>query len=720
MIRLNSTILSLIIILTAGCGGGGGTPPPDFPLLPEQQPTERDTELQASVTDSRGNSISSLPLLGSAELRILVNEGKNRPLEGEIVFIEGENINVSNPSVVTDANGNAFTELHTSPENTTGTAVITVTLDEETSEQIYLPITEAPIRLGHMRDGAFIEGEIGITNPVLGTDGNTAVQLAVVDDNFQPVTEPIEIFLTSPCANASPPLSDLSSSVITSGGLATASYTRNGCDTSDTISANVGELADTIASGLVQFTDEVFPEIEFTAISQEQISLRGTGSAARPEVSQVVFTLSTPEGDPAPNYPVNFELTNTQGGIALSQAAEFTDSQGVASTAVRAGSSPARTQVRATIKVGDNLIAVLSDEILISSGLPDQNSISLSADVLNVLSNDTDGVVVNLTVRLADHFNNPVPDDTTVNFATEYGAVDALCQTTNGACDVVWTSQEPRNSLNFSDLTPTVENTLCGAYADYGPCPEHLSKYQAGRTTIIATVLGEESFTDSNGNGRYDDGEYFADLPEAFIDHNEDRKYNPASNVCDPGGSANCASGAEESFYDLDDDGRYSTGNELYNGSLCPISGEYLFCSRGLVTVRADVVIVGSSADQRMALTTTDNQLLKGEDALNPGSYVLYIADLYNNPPPGGTTVTLEGIDCPLIGNTSFSRFDGNSAGAWTVSLRMDESENEDIITGYLSATLTLPDDRTIEYNWPCEDSTLVEPEMEDSTASDE
>ena len=65
-----------------------------------------------------------------------------------------------------------------------------------------------------------------------------------------------------------------------------------------------------------------------------------------------------------------------------------------------------------------------SNTLVVSSGVPDQNSISLSATLLNVESAyDSDGKVSQLSVRMADAFNNPVPDGTAAIFSTELGSI---------------------------------------------------------------------------------------------------------------------------------------------------------------------------------------------------------------------------------------------------------------------------------------------------------
>jgi hypothetical protein len=52
---------------------------------------------------------------------------------------------------------------------------------------------------------------------------------------------------------------------------------------------------------------------------------------------------------------------------------------------------------------------------------------------------------------------------------------------------------------------------------------------RGGRSTLLVTAIGEESFIDKNANGRYDEGEYWTNLTEAFVDHNEDNRYTPGA-----------------------------------------------------------------------------------------------------------------------------------------------------------------------------------------------
>ena len=169
------------------------------------------------------------------------------------------------------------------------------------------------------------------------------------------------------------------------------------------------------------------------------------------------------------------------------------------------------------------------------------------------------------------------------------------------------------------------------------------------RSTILAWAQGEESFDDTNGNGEYDFGETFNDLPEAFLDKNEDGVlgdingdsavagtlgpyrddglgtnapansevrlknnpfcYGPASVVGDTGdgndsteASKYCYQngGEEEDFIDSNENGVMDVGNGIYNGSRCinPTQNGTTVCTTDLIDVRRSVLVslAGSTA----------------------------------------------------------------------------------------------------------------------------
>jgi hypothetical protein len=147
----------------------------------------------------------------------------------------------------------------------------------------------------------------------------------------------------------------------------------------------------------------------------------------------------------------------------------------------------------------------VSDQLVVSTGVPEQNSFSLSAAIKNVEGGQFNGCTAPtgtaITARLADHFHNPAPDGTAVSFTAEGGSIDASCLT-----GLIQTTQPDGTSVTQKGTPGECSVRFCAG----NPRPAD------GRVTILAYALGEESFVDSNGNNRYDAGEPFTDLGDPF------------------------------------------------------------------------------------------------------------------------------------------------------------------------------------------------------------
>jgi hypothetical protein len=267
----------------------------------------------------------------------------------------------------------------------------------------------------------------------------------------------------------------------------------------------------------------------------------------------------------------------------------------------------------------------------------------------------------------------PAPNGTAVSFSTEGGSIEPSCVTANGACTVTWTSQNPRpdgQTLAGNAASPEIFNSLGQKYG--------------GRATIIATAIGEESFPDANGNGRFDAAEVAAfsgnnisglpyDLNEAFVDHNEDGIYNP-------GVSGGQIGGELETFVDFNGDSTFTQADTLYNGVLCSIPA-HAGCSstQQSLNVRSQLVLIMSGSNANLVVDRTldspaddpnDTSLvLVGEST---GSASVIIADLHNQPMPTGTTVSFTATVGSIVGPSTFTWPNDNHNGglAFAVSVK--------------------------------------------------
>lgn len=472
-------------------------------------------------------------------------------------------------------------------------------------------------KLGAGTGANFREGEIDATNGLtnLSAGGFTTLSVYVVTSTNTPAATTTEVSFISDCvaagkATLTNSANAAATSASTLNGRATINYRANGCSGTDTIiaSANIDGAVKTAQINL-SIAQGTAGSIRFEDATPKQISLKGSGGV---ETSLVRFRVVDENGAPLDQTTVNFTISSTPGGLTLDQTTGTSNNEGYVSTRITAGNVATTVSVSATV-VGTNL-STSSSELVISTGIPVQRSVSLSASKLNPRAWDRDGEEVTLTMRMADDFGNPVVDGTAVTFWTEGGAVGPSCLTENGACFVTWRSQEFR--------------------------PNN------GRVTVLAFASGNETFTDTNSNGRYDSGEPVSNLGEAFLDTNEDGIYTLA---------------ISERFVDVDlpsytplkrndpdgiDDGPVDMkqGTSGYNGTLC-YSDDASICTKDKVTVRDSVVLAMSSPSGYLTLWSDPacSSAFGGSIAGARGTVYLLAEDENGNSLPNGTKLTING-----------------------------------------------------------------------------
>ena len=486
--------------------------------------------------------------------------------------------------------------------------------------------------------------------------------------------------------------------------------------------------------------------------------MKGTGGAERSEIATVTFTVFDELGSPVSDTLVNFELTTDVGGIEIRPESQSkTDENGRVDVIVSAGRVAIPVRVIATLDEFPT-ISTISGSLSISTGVTDYNSFSLSATTLNPDTWQRDGIEVGITARLADHFNNPVPDGTIVQFTTEFGAIAPNCLTVNGACSVNWRSQNPRLPdpayRDDSAVIRTIQNTICrntdgtdNGMSQAGlPCfyNNHaegrrfggLGSVYGNRISIFAHVLGEESFSDSNGNGQYDPaesfvdannnekydigenytdsnnngkfdaGESFTDLSEAFRDDNEDGIYGNRLDNGDLAGSkqnfseqcdgVTCfESGGDNEFsVDLNGNQEFDLGNKIYNGVLCTSERAALEkCSRKLVSVSKNLTILqagnginGGLIQLGSVLNVPANYGQTVDLKTGPKSITLFVSDNFNGYLPSGTTITFDTGNGEIVGPSECTVVNTSAFGfnSCSVSLKADDEAS----SGSMTATV--------------------------------
>jgi len=513
-----------------------------------------------------------------------------------------------------------------------------------------------------------------LVNP-LSAYGSTSVNVDVFSGGVL-VTSPIPVTFSSVCATAGK--ATISSPVATNGGTATATYTDNGCGAADTITASVGGAS---LAGLLNVTPPTAGSIQFVSAVPTQIALKGTGGLGHQETSIVIFKVLDSVGNPVPAQLVSFALSTTVGGITLSQVSGTTDALGQVSVSVQSGTISTPVRIVATA----GALQTLSDALTITTGIPDQDSFSLSASTLNIEGWSVDGISTVLTARVSDHFNNPVPDGTAVNFTAEGGQIIGTCSTMSGACTSTLFSSNPR--------------------------PQPLVGLK-GRVTVLAYAVGNESFIDLNGNGLADNAaEMFdvsnnpTDLNEAFVDYDESTLASPIA--------AQVPNGLEP-FIDFNVDGLFTLVDAQYSGVLCnPAAGVFCAASPN-VHVRNSIVIVFSSSTPSVAVSVATVDLggnnVVQKCSVVPAPVVFQITDTHGNAMPAGTTIsfatnngTITSGSSFIVPNTAANVLSSPLLFNYSISLKSDATYAApvvpavvgtctDLITGGgLSVTVTTP-----------------------------
>ena len=612
-------------------------------------------------------------------------------------------------TATTDANGQANITLNSG--TAAGAGKVTATLDSGESSELFFNsqgASDVVLRIGS--GDPFIEGLATLGVSEISAGATTSIYVKLVDEQGDFYKEPVDVNFTSICAEQAVPSAEIDKVVSTSNGEAEASYLAKGCVDDDPITVNaIINGVNLQATATLNILPADVGSIEFISASPENISILGTGSLGGSESSVVKFRVLDSNGNPVINRVVNFSLNTDVGNIQLIPDSAQTNSLGIAQTVINSGTVATSVRVQATIDDGGVYqISSQSSLLVISTGIPDQDSFSLSANILNPEGWDLDGTTVDVTARLADAFNNPVPDGTAVNFTTEGGSIEPFCTTTNGVCTVQWFSQYPK---------PTGKELI-----PQGRVPEEINtmgQLYGGRATILATAIGEESFPDLNGNGRFDASEMTAfagndvsgrpyDLKEAFADYNEDGFYNPGES----NGSEEIGGELEE-FLDFNNDGTFTVNDGKYNGVLCSIPAHNGCSENKSHNVRAQLVLVMSGSNPLMVVNATDDAVSETIDDpndtntppakipnpnFNPNDTALYIAgentgfvtltisDLHNQPMPAGTTIT---FDASVGGGTTPSTYvwpNDNHNGGRTFSIAIKGAAEP--ASGVLSVTI--------------------------------
>jgi hypothetical protein len=611
-------LLAAALVLLAACsnntGGTGSSTTGGTATPPVAEPT-----ISMVLTDvASGGIVTSVSSGAPANVNATVKDATGAAVPNVVVTFSTD----TTMATINPTSGTALT-------NGSGVATVTLTGGANAGATTIIAKAQVPTATAAVAASGSIGYSVGATSvtiskPVFGVDpnplsafGTTSITATVTGGGSGSQI----VNFSSGCSGSGKAI--LSTGITTVGGIATGSYRDSGCASTDTITATVnGGLATSSATLVV--TPPTAGSIKYISSLPTNLSLQGTGGQ---EVSVVTFMVQDTGGNPIGGRDVSFGLSTTAGGITLTPATgtATSDAQGLVQVNVRAGVKSTSVRVTATgcstktKPCTGTVLTTQSNQLTITTGITDQFGTSLSASTHNIEGWSVDGTKSVLTVSLADHFKNPVPDGTAVVFTSEGAVVDGQCTTVAGSCSATFKSQNGR--------------------------PDN------GRVTVLASAQGEETFTDINSSGwadllptneMIDPNSKSTDLPEAFVDYNENGQFDSNN----------------EPYMDFNHNGIYDPADGKYNGVLCDdvTVGRSSSGTCGIshyVDVRASQVIVLSSSSpapitfQKVDLgvvTTIDpatqNVSLQACTAGGATStLVVMVVDINGNAMPAGTKV---------------------------------------------------------------------------------
>jgi hypothetical protein len=550
--------------------------------------------------------------------------------------------------------------------------------------------TTQTFAMGNGTGTGFQSGVIGLSGSTLSAGGTDSLSISIVDQTDTLFTAaPVTISISSACisqglATIAPSGATTAGTnadtFVTSTGIAELTYTAAGCSGPDVITASAVVGSEAVsATGTITVAPATVGSIQFISATPTTIGLKGTGLN---ETSTVVFKVLDQTGAARPGVNVAFTLNTSVGGITLTPATATSGNDGTVQTVVSSGTQ--HTAIRVTATISSPSLSTQSSQLTVTTGLPASEAFSIAVGPANygnggtgpacpnVEAYGTDGVIVPITVRLADRYNNPAPDGTAVAFNTNGGHIGGSCTTPSapgaedGTCTVNWTSANPRPQTS-------------------GDSPAELAN---GRAQILATAIGEESFTDVNGSGFYVQGDPFQDLGEPYRDDNENGVYDSG-----------------EFFLDFNNNGMRDPPDGVFKGITCSASN----CTTTTLAIGVQHLLIMSGSVAAFTPPPTASGSFGGTVAggltipvSGSGTINYSVADQNGNPMPAGTTVAVA-ADAAIgtIGASSATFTIGCRTGLTNATPPVLASPQEPLSAGFTAASAAGAGNITITVTTP-------------------
>lgn len=595
--RFSSCLVSFVtaaVIGLSGCGGGGGsagttsgvsTPAvggsgtgtvvvtPPIVSLPTITLGLQDSAGAATRAVSAAGFVTASATVRGADGVVIVGSKVTFDADAALLKISPAN------SVLTDSTGTAKVQISAASLSAAGAGTlgaVAVVGTSSLSANYDFQLSPTNLALSSLTFGM----------GTLPAYGNQSVSVQASINGAAATNTPVRVSFSASCGTVAPVSVSTDST-----GRASTTYTADSAlcaGKNVTVSALVASAVENSSvSGFFAVDTVKATNLQFVGAIPNLIYLAGSGSASQ---SQITFKVVDTNGNAVQNQRVNLGLGNVAAGTNISLdsigssagVTKTTDVSGLVSVIVFSGDVPTSATVTAVLDAPLASVRSASNILTIASGVPVQKASSLAIEKLSIEGFNTDGLTSNVTFSLADRQGNPVPDGTAVNFVAESGVMlPARCVVTGG-------SSQCSSQIRTSGTRPS-----------------------NGRVSVFAYTSGEEDFLDLNFNNKYDLGEPFTDLGNAYRDDDGSLDFSVGEFSVPRLGNVACTS--------------------VIARAESPVNSKAGSCDGiwGTNEVRREAVIIFATSEASISVVSRANPLI-----------TLRVADLNGNSMPVGSTIT--------------------------------------------------------------------------------
>ncbi len=292
--------------------------------------------------------------------------------------------------------------------------------------------------------------------------------------------------------------------------------------------------------------------------AKSQLGIRSSGLETTTPLTFVVLDLAN---NRAAGAEVTFSVIGPA-GVSLTAIKSVTDTQGQATVLLQSGDEVGMATVTARV-VGTALSVSTAGIPIVGARVSDEGLVVV-CDKLNLAANASEtppriDQTTNCNTKLVDRFKNPVTLATSVSWYPEAGSIQS--PVSNGG-----TGTGPSTGGGSGGTAASLVTTSFSTAGKWPPVPvSPLSATEAEMAepfvgtynprdmlvTLIAVIAGEEEFYDGSGlsagtkDGKWNPGEWFVDVPEPFVDANDNQVYDLGEQFIDTE-RMDCATGERQ------------------------------------------------------------------------------------------------------------------------------------------------------------------------------